>query len=161
MKEGKPSEEPQPRPIAILTGRDVSFMVDYASSDAKARAVTACDQEAKGDPGVRAACLDKAREKFQPDVLRFDQDKQKQWSLIIYKRSQETLKEVWIGRVTFADETQDSVRLRLGKPESGQRPLFRSGNNVIKVPNAYSLELEDPQLGKLSYQAKIGLVPPR
>ncbi len=136
-------------------------MVDYANSEAKARAVASCDQEAKGDADARAACLDKARQKFLPDVLRFDQDKQKQWSLIIYKRDQETLKEVYIGRVSFVDETGDSVRLRFGKPESGQRPIFRTGNNLIKVPNAYSLEVDDPQLGKLTYQAKIGLVPPR
>jgi hypothetical protein len=160
--EAKPSEEaPRPKPIAILTAKDVAFMVDYANSEAKARAAASCEQEAKGDPGARAACLDKAREKFLPDVLRFDQDKQKQWSLVVYKRTDSSLKEVYIGRVKFVDETADSVRLSLGQPESGQRPLFRSGNNLIQVPNVYSIELEDPQLGKLTYEAKIGLVPPR
>ncbi len=160
--ETKPSEEtPRPTPIAVLTGKDVAFMVDYASSDARARAATTCEQEAKGDPEARAACLDKARQKFLPDVLRFDQDKQKHWSLVIYKRTDSILKEVYIGRVTFADETPDSVRLRLTQPESGPRPLFKSGTGLLKVPNIYSLELEDPQLGKLTYQAKIGLVPPR
>jgi hypothetical protein len=160
--ETKPSEEaPRPTPIAILTAKDVAFMVDYANSDAKARAAATCDQEAKGDPEARAACLDKARQKFLPDVLRFDQDKQKHWSLVVYKRSESTLKEVYIGRVQFVDETPDSVRLSLSQPESGPRPLFRSGRNLIQVPNVYSLELEDPQLGKLTYQAKIGLVPPR
>jgi hypothetical protein len=160
--ESKPAAEtPRQSPIETLTAREVAFMVDYASSDAKAQAETACESEAKGDPAARAACLDKARQKFLPDVLRFEQDKQKHWSLVVYKRTESVLKEVYLGRVDFTDETADSVRVRLQQPESGQRPLFKSGKTLVKVPTAYSLEIEDPQLGKLTYQAKIGLVPPR
>ena len=73
-----PTAAPEPakpertqKPIAMLTARDAAFLVDYANSGAKQVAQTACEKESKGEAEKQGACLTKARDKFQPDVLRF------------------------------------------------------------------------------------------
>lgn len=135
-------------------------MVDYANSGARERAQADCDKEANDDPAVKGKCLEKAREKFTPDVLRFNKkDSQGHWQLAIYRRQGSRLDEVYIGSIEFSDEKPDSIRLKFTGREKGVRPLFR-GQSVaqINVPNEYSIEIEDPVFGRLTYSAKIGLV---
>jgi hypothetical protein len=159
---GQPSEPVRREsPIEILTARDVAFLVDYANSLARRQAEAECTKEAKGDPSERAVCLEKARDKFQPDVLRFTKDAQGHWALVIYKLRGAELSEVYLGSIEFADQTSDSVRVKLTGRERGRRPLFKSGNAVLKVPNNFSLELDDPGLGRLTYNAKVGLAAPQ
>jgi hypothetical protein len=171
-----PAPAPAPAPVAeapptrsqkaidMLTARDAAFLIDYASSDVKQRANDACEREAKGDPAKLGACLEKARDAFQADVIRFkrDQDNKHDWEksvkLLIYKRNGSALREVAVGTVQVAEEGVDAVKVTIGKLK-GSRPLFRGQTNVvIKSPNEYSIELDDPDYGKLRYDAKIGLV---
>jgi hypothetical protein len=153
-----PAESRRQSPIAMLTARDVAFLVEYANSDARQKADAECEKEAKGDLAVRGTCLTKARDKFLPDVLRFDKNAQGKLNLFIYKRSGSSLREVYIGAIEFKDETEDKVQLRFTGREKGVRPLFRGAQATISVPNDYSIEINDPELGKLTYSAKIGLV---
>ena len=150
------------KPIEIMTARDAAFLVDYANSDAKQRADESCSKES--DPEKVHACLDKAREAFQADVLRFkrDQDNKKDWEkkiqLLIYKRNGSALREVSVGMVELAEEGADGVRVKLGK-QKGARPLWRGQPTaLIRAPNDYSIEFDDPEYGHLRYDAKIGLV---
>jgi hypothetical protein len=157
--EKQPVEEgPPQKPSTVLTATDVAFLIDFAESDARRKAETSCDEEAKGDLAARGECLQKARDKFQPDVLRFTKEKQGRWSLHVYKRQDSTLKELYIGSVEFVDETPGSLRLKFTGRDVGRRPLLKSGSSPIQVPNNYSIEIQDPDLGKLVYRAKIGLV---
>ena len=148
----------------MITARDAAFLVNYASSDVKQRANEACERESKGDPAKTGACLEKARDSFQADVIRFkrDQDNKKDWEkkvqLLIYKRNGSALREVAVGTVQLAEEGDDGVKVTIGKLK-GSRPLFRNQSNVvIKAPNEYSIEINDPDNGRLRYDAKIGLV---
>jgi hypothetical protein len=143
----------------MLTARDAAFLVNYSSSEARQMADTDCEKQSKGDLDVRRDCLDKARERFQPDVVRFKTESEGHFALVIYKRSGSALKELYTGSIEFFEEAADSVRMRLTGREKGLRPLFRTQKEaLIRVPNNYSIELEDPQLGKLSYDEKIGLI---
>ena len=152
------------KPIDMLTARDAAFLLDYANSDVKQRAKDQCDRESKGDPDKLGACLEKARDAFQADVIRFkrDQDNKKDWEkkvqLLIYKRNGSALREVAVGTVQLAEEGDDGVKVTIGKLK-GARPLFRGQSTVvIKAPNEYSIEINDPDNGRLRYDAKIGLV---
>jgi len=171
-----PELTPAPAPVAeapparsqkaidMITARDAAFLIDYANSDVKQRANEACEREAKGDPAKLGACLEKAREAFQADVIRFkrDQDNKRDWEksvkLLIYKRNGSALREVAVGTVQVAEEGVDAMKVSIGKLK-GSRPLFRGQTNVIiKAPNEYSIEINDPDYGTLRYDAKIGLV---
>jgi hypothetical protein len=161
-----PTAAPEPekparaqKPMAMLTARDAAFLVDYANSPAKQKAQTACESESKGDAEKQGACLTKAREKFQPDVLRFRRDSETKVSLIIYKRNASALKEIWIGGVELSEPSDDTVKVKFVGSQKGARPLWRGKSEVtITVPNEYSIELDDSEHGKLRYDAKIGLV---
>jgi hypothetical protein len=150
--------------IDMMTARDAAFLIDYANSDVKQRANEACEREAKGDPAKLGACLEKARDAFQADVIRFkrDPDNKHEWEksvkLLIYKRNGSALREVAVGTVQVAEEGVDAMKVTIGKLK-GSRPLFRGQTNVvIKAPNEYSIEINDPDYGTLRYDAKIGLV---
>jgi len=152
------------KPIDMLTARDAAFLLDYANSDVKQRAKDQCDRESKSDPDKLGACLEKARDAFQADVIRFkrDQDNKRDWEksvkLFIYKRNGSALREVAVGTVQLAEEGTDGVKVTIGKLK-GSRPLFRNQTNVvIRAPNEYSIEINDPDYGRLAYDAKIGLV---
>jgi hypothetical protein len=161
-----PTAAPEPakpersqKPIAMLTARDAAFLVDYANSAAKQKAQTACESESKGDAEKQGACLTKAREKFQPDVLRFKKESETKISLIIYKRNGAALKEIWIGGVELSEPSDDTVKVKFVGSQKGARPLWRGKSEVtINVPNEYSIEIDDPEHGKLRYDAKIGIV---
>jgi len=147
------------KPVEMLTARDAAFLIDYANSDAKQAAQTACEKEAKDDAEKRGACLTKARDKFLPDVLRFRRDSETQVSLLVYKRNASTLRELWVGVVELSEPSSDSVKVKLTGRQKGTRPLWRGRSEVvISVPNDYSIEFDDPEHGHLRYDAKIGLV---
>jgi hypothetical protein len=144
----------------MLTARDAAFLVDYANSKAKEGAQKACEQESKGDAEKQGACLAKARDKFLPDVLRFRKDSEKQVSLLVYKRNASSLRELWVGVVELSEPSEDSVKVKiLPGRQKGTRPLWQGRSEVVlSVPNEYSIEFDDPTLGDLRYDAKIGLV---
>jgi hypothetical protein len=56
------------------------------------------------------------------------------------------------------EEQGDTVKLKFLSTK-GARPLWTGAKEAsVKVPNDYSLELDDPTHGRLRYDAKIGLV---
>jgi hypothetical protein len=146
------------KPIDVITARDAAYLVDYASSTHKQTSEARCDKEAKEDAEKRAACLTKAREQFLADVLRFKKDASGKVSLLVYKRNGSQLTEVSIGAVELTQEGADGVKLKF-KGQKGTRPLWRGRQEaMIRVPNGYTVELDDPDLGHLRYDAKVGLV---
>jgi hypothetical protein len=146
------------RPIEVLTGPNVAFIVDYQNSQPYEVAERTCDSEAGDDGGARAECMKKARAAFRADVLYFKKDAQGRFWLTVYERKGSALPELFKARVEFADETANSVSVRL-KEEKGTRPiLVGAGKITVSVPNDYALELNDPKFGKLVYGAKVGLV---
>jgi hypothetical protein len=157
-----PSEPSSPlgtqKAIDIITARDAAFLIDYNSSAHKPASEERCEKESKGDAEKRAACLTKARDQFQPDVLRFRRDSPTQVSLLVYKRNGSQLTEISVGVVQLSEEGTDGVKLKF-KGQKGTRPIWRGRSEAtIRVPNTYTVEFEEPDLGHLRYDAKVGLV---
>lgn len=145
------------KPLDILTARDAAFQIDYASSEAKAKAAERCEKEAKGDVEKQGACITKARDGFMADVLRFKKESETRTLFVVYKRAGSVLREVSTGPVTL-EEQGETVKLKFLSTK-GARPLWTGAKEAsIKVPNDYSIELDDPTHGHLRYDAKIGLV---
>jgi hypothetical protein len=155
----KAAEPALPRsPRAILVARDVAFLVEYDKSEPKTKAEAECEKKANGNEAIRTACMDKAKKNFLADVVRFAQNDQGACTVTIYKRSGDNLMEMFRGPVTLTEEPPDKVRAEFAKGK-GERPLFRGAKSgTILVPDDYSIEIDDPLLGKLYYTAKIGLV---
>jgi hypothetical protein len=78
---------------------------------------------------------------------------------VTYKRKGANLSEVHTTSIEFGEEGANSIVIAARGREQGERPLFKGATKiVIKVPNDYSIELEDPKYGRLLYDAKVGLV---
>lgn len=164
---GPAAEPPQPQPetpeparspTQIVTAPSSAFFLDYANSGARSRAVSLCEKKSD-EPEVRRACLEKEREKFQPDVLLFRTRPSGELELVIYQRQADTLREIYVGRVELSDEGNSKLRIAFKGSSKGQRPLFR-GKSVasVEVPNDYSIRVDDPEYGSLTYTAKIGFL---
>jgi hypothetical protein len=154
-----PTAEPKLYPVDVLTGRETAFLVDYANSGAIEVANKNCSGKVEEDANKHAECLTKAREKFGADVLRFKKDDKGHVKLTIYRRSGSALMELYTANVELKEISTNNVKVEIKGGTSGQRPILRDrGNFEVKVPNGYSIELEDSVYGKLPYDAKVGLV---
>jgi hypothetical protein len=137
----------------------MAFLIEYASSGARSNAEEKCDKETQGDAEKRGACLAKARDQFTADVLQLDREASGKTTFKVYKRQGSTLNEVFVGAVELTEESPTTVRVRWTGRGRGQKPLLKmQKDSVLTVPNEYSLEIDDPEHGRLTYTAKIGLV---
>jgi hypothetical protein len=108
---------------------------------------------------VRAECLKQERAKFQADVLRFRRNGSDHIQLVISRRDGSAVKELSVTQVELKRVSSDTVRVEIKEAGLGQRPIMKDRNSFdVKVPNGYSIEIEDPRLGKLPYIAKVGFV---
>jgi hypothetical protein len=154
--------EPQRSPAAVLKGLThpgVVFMVEYSLTDAYQRATDACIAEAKADAKKRAACPSRVREQFTADVIRFSEDDDGRLWWMIYKRKGDELVETHSTRVELDVSAAPAVTMKTLGYGTGKRQLFKGLSRIeIGVPNEYSIEIQDPEFGRLVYDAKVGLV---
>lgn len=143
-------------PRDILTAPDVIFMFSFTASDMREAAEQKCDAQAKSDPKKRADCMNKEKQKIAADGIRFKQEKGR-WYWLTVRRKGNTLVNLHKVPVDFANETAKSVVLKpLGKDEGtggGRAPR----ETAVEVPNDYQIIFNDPQHGKMVYEAKIGI----
>jgi hypothetical protein len=143
-------------PKDMLTAPDVIFMFSFNQSDMKEQAEKECDAQAKDDPKKHAACMDKAKKRIEIDGMRFVQEKG-QWYWLTIRRKGQTLINLHKLPVEFTKEDEHSVVLKpIGKDE-GKDPRHAPGETTVDVPNEYEIVIKDPSLGKMVYEAKIGL----
>lgn len=155
-----PESTPSPTqaPDRVITTGGVVFVLDYGASDVKPAIEKKCAEAAKDDAEKLAACLQKEREAFQADVLRFKQLSPTDLTFIIYEQKDDDLVEVYSVDFEFTGQTATSVTLAWKGEGMGTRPLFRGQREaVIEVPNTYSIEVKDSKFGRLVYTARYGL----
>jgi hypothetical protein len=108
---------------------------------------------------VREECMKQAREKFEADVLRFRRNGPGQIQLVISRRNGSAVKELSVTNVELKQTSGDTVRVEIKDAGLGQRPIMKDRSSFdVKIPNGYSIELEDARFGKLRYIAKVGFV---
>jgi hypothetical protein len=135
----------------------MSYMLNYGISPAKEKVTQACSKKAGEDAAALAACVEKERSKLVSDVLVFEKgDKGSTWR--IYKRAGSQLTEVAVAQVEVGADTAEKVELKI-KSETGSRQLFAGKKQVVILSESdSSIALDDPQLGKLVYEARVGLM---
>jgi hypothetical protein len=132
-----------------------------ASDSAKEYADAEAEETARAEKveAVRADCMKQARERFEADLLRFRRDGSGHIQLVISRRTGSAVKELSVTNVELRQTSGDTVRVELKEAGLGQRPIMKDRNSFdVKVPNGYSIELEDARFGKLPYVAKVGFV---
>lgn len=135
----------------------IAYMLNYSASGARAKVEQTCAAKAGDDLGAKAACVEKERGKLVSDVLVFAQ-KDKARSFTIYKRTGNALTEVSNAQIDVAKDSPERIEITI-RSEKGPRQLF-AGKKQFFVSSASdsSLAIDDPQLGQLVYEARIGLL---
>ncbi|HXS17266.1 MAG TPA: hypothetical protein VN764_08755 [Polyangiaceae bacterium] len=163
-KPAAPPPEPEPtgptRPATeILLDSDADFLLDDGASSLKEAARQKCEGEAPegSDPGVIQTCVQKERDQFSGDVITFQQTPNG-IRLTIYRRRGSRLDEVYAAPVELKEQSPTTVLVKL-KGFKGARPFLPGVKEFsLEVPDNYSLVIEDPNMGKLVYRVKVGLV---
>jgi hypothetical protein len=156
-----PSDEPSPyvsQPHDIVCGENTSYAFNFRASDVGVRAEKKCRASTDDNPQAYSQCMDTARDKVGVTVLRCLK-KDKTWWWVTYERRGKDLVTLHRFPVQFAEETQNSLALRPTDKDTGLAPFARVPQKiVIRLPNEYSIELDDATHGKLVYDAKIGMI---
>ncbi len=151
--------EPAFYPLDILTARDTAFILDYKNSGANELAQQHCANEPVDPPNRKADCLKKERTKFLADVIQVKKKDNGPTVLVISRRVGTNLVQVFAAQVALTEVSKHTVRIEIQKGGKGQRTLFKGASVFeVNIPNGYSIELNDPEFGRLPYDAKIGFV---
>jgi len=146
-------------PAELITGPNLVYVFNFKESAVGAAAQQACERDAADDPHAARECLDKARSQVPVESVRFVKDKSDQYWWVTYNRYKGNLLK-W-HRIQFqpGDATDSSIKLTLIGKDKGIAPLPRVPHSLaIDLPNDYSIVIQDPELGAMAYDAKIGLI---
>jgi hypothetical protein len=146
-------------PAELITGGNVVYVFNFKESAVGTAAQEACQREAAGDPRAERECLEKARSQVPVESVRFVKDKSNQYWWVTYNRYKGNLLK-W-HRIQFLPgaETDSTISLTLIGKDKGIAPLARVPRALaINLPNDYSIVIQDPELGAMAYDAKIGLM---
>jgi hypothetical protein len=149
--------KPTRTPTDILTAPDVLFLFSFNDSEAKQVAEDKCDKKAGNDAKKKNECMAAERKNFPPDGHRFKKDGG-QWWWITVRQNGNRLVTMHKIPFEFGEETPNSITLKPTGKDKGQAPMNVPAKVVFEVPNDYQIALKDPKLGRLVFQAKIGVV---
>ena len=150
--------KPTRTPTDILSAPDVLFLFSFNDSEAKQVAEDKCDKKAGNDPKKKNECMAAERKNFPADGHRFKKDEHGQWWWITVRQSGNRLVALHKIPFEFGEETPTSITLKPTGKDKGQAPMNVPAKVVFEVPNDYQIALKDPKLGRLVFQAKIGVV---
>lgn len=154
--EAKP-EKPGRSAQEILTAPDVVFMLSFNDSDVKQAAETKCSASSGNDPKKMNGCMAKARKAIDIDGYQFKEVGDK-WFWSTLKTTGKKLTTLHKFEVEFGPETPGSVSVKPKGKDLGTKAGRTPAPFTVQVPNDYQISLDDPKLGKLVYEAKIGLL---
>jgi hypothetical protein len=166
-KKDEKKEEPKPSggmpevkrtPKDHLTAPDVVFMFSFNDSDPKKKAEERCEAQSKGDPKKNAQCMTKERGKFPADGMQFKKNDKGDWSWMTLRRKGSTITYLHKIPFEFGEEKETSITLKLSGKDTGRQPMRNIPATItIEVPNEFQIAMQDPEHGRLVYEAKIGI----
>jgi hypothetical protein len=157
--DAKSTDGPKPSRSAqdILTAPDVVFMLSFNDSDIKQAADSKCSASSGNNPKKMNACMANARKALDVDGYQFKEKDGKWWWLTLRTQGK-VLHTLHKFEIEFGPETEGSVTFKPKGKDQGTAPGRTPASVTFSVPNEYQIAINDPKLGKLVYEAKIGLL---
>jgi hypothetical protein len=150
----KPTRKPQ----EIVTMADALFLLAFGNSDVGKAAEKKCAASSNGDPKAEATCVAAASDKILVNAMRFKQDAAKNWWWTSMQKKGNNLSLMHKVMFDFGEETDRTIVIKPKGGDQGNAKWAKVPASVkIEVLNDYTIALDDPQFGKLLYEAKIGL----
>lgn len=143
-------------PIELLTNSNATYMLNFNESEVGQAAKEECEA-AGGDRGAISACLQKARSKVPIESLRFVKKGGEFWWITL-NRYKGNLMKWHVIQFQVGEEKPDWVALKPFGKDKGIAPMPRVPRTLeIDLPNDFSIVMKDPEFGKLTFDAKIGM----
>jgi hypothetical protein len=142
-------------PRDVMAAPDVVWVFNFNDSDVKQAAEEKCQAKDK-DPKKVNACMAAAHKAVEVDGYRFVEKDGKLWWVTL-KISGKKITNMHKFEVDFVEKDHAAVVKPKGK-DMGQAPGRTPADLTFDVPNEYQITIKDARLGKLAYDAKIGLV---
>jgi hypothetical protein len=161
--DSKPADNPTDGPKAtrsaqdILTAPDVVFMFSFNDSDVKQTADSKCTASSGNDAKKMNLCMAKARKGFDVDGYQFKQ-KDNKWYWLTLRTKGKVLTTMHKFEIEFGPEKEGSVTFKPKGKDAGAAPGHTPASVTFAIPNDYQIVMNDPKLGKLVYEAKIGIL---
>jgi hypothetical protein len=155
----EPSEGPAPKrsPKDLLTASGTLFSLSFKQSEPYQAAEAACSKKAGDNPEKKAECMGKARDKLEGESMFFKQEADGTWIWTTLRKSGAKVVVLHKVEFEFGNETATTVTLKPKGKDKGSKPKAFPAEVVIEV-NDLGIEMQDPKLGKLVYEAKLGAV---
>lgn len=142
-----------------LTAPDAVFMYSFNESDAKERAEKTCGEKSKGDQAKQAACMTAAQKKFGADGYHFTQNDSGKWYWEVVQVKNGVVHNLHRVPIEFGKETETSIEVKVdGKDEVKGAKGSLPSEVTFEVPNSYQIIQNDPDQGKIVFEAKLGLL---
>jgi hypothetical protein len=142
-----------------LTTPDVVFMFSFNESDVKAKAEKDCADKTKGDAEKNGACMAAARKRVEADGYHFMKGDDGQWYWLVIRQKGKVLTYLHRVPIEFIKDSATSVVLKPVGKDKGSTPFKTLPSEItIETPNDYQIVENDPQMGKVVYEAKMGLL---
>lgn len=143
----------------VLLKPDVLYVFSFADSEAHQAAEKQCKQSSHDDPQKTADCMDRASKRVDQDALSFQQDEEgKYWWLTVKRKGNSLVTLHRIG-FDFGKDSDKKVVLKPHGPDKGTKPLGAIPKElVVEIEGDSEIAINDPKLGRLVYQAKLGLL---
>ena len=144
-------------PGELITGPNLVYMFNFKESAVGQAARDRCAEAAGDSPSEMAACMEKARGKVAVESVRFFKDPSGQLWWITYNRYKGNLLKWHKVMYRPGEETADRITLNLMGKDEGIAPMAKVPRALlVELPNDYTIVLNDPDLGAMTYDAKIG-----
>lgn len=131
-------------PKEIVEAEGIRFVLSFNSSDVGIKAGERCDSQHKNDPQKRNQCMKTARATVKEDVMQFQLGSLGKWVWTTSTQRGSTLQTLKQVNFTWGEETKNSIAIQTSRDEKV----------VIGVPNNYSIVIDHPNHGKLTYDSK-------
>jgi hypothetical protein len=141
----------------VMTLKDAVFMVVFEDSDPGKKADQICGKEP--DPKKKAACLAKERGKMDYDGVRFTKNKDGKWIFIAYRHRGNRL--TMLHKILFqfaSDQKGKTVTINFEGKDTGSAPYAKVPAKLsFEVESDYRISHGDPRMGKMYFEAKVGI----
>ena len=144
-------------PGELITGPNLVYMFNFKESAVGKEAHERCTEQAGDSRSELAACMEKARSKVQVESVRFVKESSGENWFITYNRYKGNLLKWHKVQFMPGEETDDRITLNLIGKDKGIAPMARVPRSIsIELPNDYTIVVDDPDHGAMTYDAKIG-----
>ena len=144
-------------PAELITDPNLVYVFNFKESPVGIAAKEKCEAEAGDDRAAYGACLEKARSKVPVELVRFIKEPDGDHWYVTYNRYKGNLLK-W-HRVQFqpGKESDDRITLNLIGKDKGIAPMAKVPQHLeIELPNDYSIVVNDPDIGAMMFDAKVG-----